>query len=174
VHIHRYEKFWLGASLLLIVGFIATISYGAIGAGVEMVGNDDTLGPNEISAHEEFGDQGIDPGENPGEYDVYLVAQRYSFGPPSAPGGMTVPANSTITFHVTSQDVIHGFQIVGTNVNAMVIPGEVAEITVEFDDTGTYGVLCNEYCGDYHHRMAGQITVVPESEFNATSGGDSA
>ena len=36
MHIHNYEKLWLGLGLLLIVGFIATITYGAVGAGVTM------------------------------------------------------------------------------------------------------------------------------------------
>lgn len=41
-------------------------------------------------------------------------------------------------------------------------------MTVEFDDPGEYGVVCNEYCGFNHHEMEGQIHVVPEDEFTLT------
>jgi cytochrome c oxidase subunit 2 len=174
MHVHRYEKLWLGASLLLIVGFIATITYGAVGAGVEMIGNDNSVDPDSLSEHEAFSDQGVEKGDEPGAYDVYLVALQYSFGAASGREGITLPANSTVTFHVTSKDVIHGFQLVGTNVNTMVIPGEVSVITVEFDDPGTYGIVCNEYCGAGHHQMQGEIKVVPESEYEDPSGGESA
>ncbi|MFB6310459.1 MAG: cytochrome C oxidase subunit II, partial [Salinirussus sp.] len=33
--IHRFEKWWLAAALLLIVVFIGTVTYGAVVVGVE-------------------------------------------------------------------------------------------------------------------------------------------
>jgi cytochrome c oxidase subunit 2 len=73
-----------------------------------------------------------------------------------------------VTFHVTSRDVTHGFQVVGTNANTMVVPGQVSTLTVRFEETGTdeYGLLCNEYCGAAHHAMEGRIEVVPQSQWN--------
>jgi cytochrome c oxidase subunit 2 len=58
---------------------------------------------------------------------------------------------------------------VGTNVNTMVVPGQVAEITVEFDEPAEHGILCNEYCGQGHHDMEGKINVVPEDEYGGES-----
>jgi len=46
-----------------------------------------------------------------------------------------------------------------------VIPGEVTELTVELNEPGEYGILCNEYCGGGHHTMEGKLIVVPEDEF---------
>jgi cytochrome c oxidase subunit 2 len=74
-----------------------------------------------------------------------------------------------VTWKVTSPDVIHGFEVVGTNINAMVIPGQVATFTTIFPKTGTYGVICHEYCGAAHHTMQGQIEVVPPSEFDESN-----
>ncbi len=37
MEIHAYEKLWLALALVLIVGFIGTITYGAAGAGIEMI-----------------------------------------------------------------------------------------------------------------------------------------
>jgi cytochrome c oxidase subunit 2 len=47
----------------------------------------------------------------------------------------------------------------------MVIPGEVSKMTIEFEESEEYGLLCNEYCGAGHHGMEGEIHVVPEEEF---------
>jgi cytochrome c oxidase subunit 2 len=81
---------------------------------------------------------------------------------------LTVPADRKITFHITSPDVLHGFQVVGTNINATAIPGQVTTFGTIFPETGTYGVICNEYCGAAHHTMKAQIEVVPESEIDST------
>jgi len=78
-----------------------------------------------------------------------------------------------VTFYVTSRDVIHGFEVVGTNANTMVVPGEVSDITVETDEPQEYGLLCNEYCGAGHHVMEGKVHVVSQAEFEEhQSGGD--
>jgi cytochrome c oxidase subunit 2 len=168
MHIHRFERWWLVASLLLIVGFIATVTYGAVGVGITMVGDDSvTVDATDPVSSEEFRNPGVyETGEN--EYDVYVLAYQFAFMPGSDQP-IRLPAGSTVTFHVASRDVIHGFAVVGTNINSMAIPGQVARLTVEFDDPATYGVVCHEYCGAGHHSMAGQIQVVPPSEFNESN-----
>ena len=165
MEIHHYEKLWLIASMLLIVGFIATITYGAVGLGIAMVDDSgDVIDPDSVDQEEPFDEPRVEQvGEN--EYDAYVVARSFVF----QPDPIEVPEGSTVNFYVTSPDVIHGFQLAGTNVNTMVIPGEVAEITVEFDEPGEYGIVCNEYCGAGHHDMEGELIVVPEEEYE---GGD--
>jgi cytochrome c oxidase subunit 2 len=170
MHIHKYEKIWLGLGLLLIVAFIATVTYGAVGAGVKMVDDSGgTVNPDNLQNHSEFGDPGVEKvGEN--EYDVHVIARQFAFNPGSdGYGAITVPANSTVNFYVTSADVIHGFSVVGTNANTMVIPGEVAEITVETGSPGDYGIVCHEYCGSNHHEMAGTMEVVAQNKYNGSA-----
>jgi cytochrome c oxidase subunit 2 len=165
MEIHRFEKLWLGVSLLLILGFIVTVVYGALGAGVAMV--DDaggTVDPANVTASENFREPGVyRTGE--GEYEVYVLARQFSFQPGST-SPMEVPAGARVTFYVTSPDVVHGFSVVGTNLNTMVIPGQVTKLTTEFEESGTYYVACNEYCGAAHHAMEGQIEVVPGGQFD--------
>jgi len=48
----------------------------------------------------------------------------------------------------------------------MAVPGQVATVTVEFDEPGEYGLVCNEYCGSGHHTMEGRLEVVPPAQFN--------
>jgi len=165
MEIHRFEKGWLFASVLLIVGFVATVTYGGVVGGVQMV--DDAGG--QVFADDPVDSPNFeDPGvyrSGPGEYDVYVVAQRFAFRPGSE-SPIRVPAGSNVTFHVASADVVHGFEVVGTNVNAMAIPGQIARLEVRFDEAAEYGIVCNEYCGAAHHTMAGQLHVVPQDEFD--------
>jgi len=164
MEIHRYEKIWTVVALLLIAGFIATVTYGTVGAGVKMV--DDSGGTVDSGSlgDTEFADPGVTQvGED--EYEVHVVARQFLFQPGTT-SPIRVPANSEVTFYITSADVVHGFELAGTNVNTMVIPGQVAEITVRFDDPAEYGIVCHEYCGAGHHTMAGQLVVVPEDEYD--------
>ena len=168
MHVHSYEKIWLALGLGLILLLIGSVTYGAVGPGVSMVAADQpTVDPTALDEDERFAEPRVEQvGEN--EYEAYVVAYQFGFEPTP----IVVPANSTVTLHVTSRDVIHGFEVVGTNANAMVVPGEVSEITVETDEPTEYGLLCNEYCGAGHHVMEGKIHVVSQSEFE-DRGGDS-
>lgn len=162
MEVHRFERVWLVVSVALIVAFIGTVVYGAVGAGVQMVDDSGgTVDPDALGEHPGFGDPGVRQ-VGPGEYEVYVVARQFSFQPGTG-DPIRVPENSTVTFHVTSADVTHGFALVGTNVNTMVIPGQVASLTVEFDEPGTYGIVCHEYCGAGHHDMAGTLVVEERS-----------
>lgn len=162
MNIHSYEKLWIAASMVLIVLFIGSVTYGAVAAGVTMIDDrEDVVDPDNLD--EEFPEPGVEQvGEN--EYEVHVIAGQFFFDPGTF-DPIEVPENSEVTFKVTSPDVIHSFSIVGTNANTMVIPGEVASLTVEVDEPGHYGIVCNEYCGGGHHNMEGELVVVPEEDF---------
>ena len=64
-----------------------------------------------------------------------------------------------MTFKVASGNVIHGFMVRNTNINAMVIPGEVTQVTYTFDKPGEYLIICHEYCGLLHHTMYSKVVV---------------
>jgi cytochrome c oxidase subunit 2 len=178
MEIHRFEKVWIAAAMLLIIGFIGTVTYGALGAGIQMVNDDGgTINPDKLanapSEYDPPGDQWNPPGgewvgEDRDHYRMYVLAYQFGFRI-GGPDEIRIPADTRVTFYVTSQDVIHGFEVVGTNVNTMVIPGQVAKITAKFDEPGDYGVICNEYCGSIHHTMAIDMQVVPKDEFEGGS-----
>lgn len=167
MEIHKLEKYWLVLALVLIIGFIATVTYGAIGVGIQMVNDEGgTVDPNNLD-NTEFADPGIEKvGEN--EYDVHVISQQFLFVPGSTEP-IRVPTNSRINFYITSSDVLHGFEVVDTNINTMAIPGQVAKLTVVFEEPGEYGIVCTEYCGSGHHFMEGQLEAVPKSEFSINS-----
>ena len=166
MHIHAYEKIWLACSVLLILLLIGTVTYGAVGPGIAMVADSEQpIDAQSIDESERFAKPGVEQvGEN--EYAAYVVAYQFGF----TPDPIVVPANSTVTFYVTSRDVTHGFEVAGTNANTMVIPGEVSTLTVETAEPQEYGLLCNEYCGAAHHAMEGKVNVVSQSEFESQGG----
>jgi len=173
MELHRYETIWLAGALALIVAFIGTVVYGSVGAGVTMVEDDggtidaDTVADGSFEETATFRDPGVYR-SGPNEYDVYVVARQFAFEPGSREP-LRLPAGSRVTFHVTSADVVHGFNLVGTNVNTMVIPGQVATMSVDFEERADYGMVCHEYCGAAHHTMAGTIEVVPRAQYDAAT-----
>jgi len=93
-----------------------------------------------------------------------VLAQIWRFDP----GEIRIPAGSEITFYVTSKDVQHGFKIMDTNINLMVLPGQVSKLKTTFENPGTYDVVCHEYCGIGHHTMYGQIIVEATADTTTT------
>lgn len=74
-----------------------------------------------------------------------------------------IPAGRPIEFHVTSDDVNHGFAIYDPELKIVAqtqgMPGYTNVLHVNFDRAGAYRVLCLEYCGLGHHKMMTGITV---------------
>lgn len=167
MHIHKFERFWIVLSLVLIAGFIATVIYGFVALDLRVIGSSDhELDPTKL-AETEFSQPGVRKIQEQGEtiYEVYVVARQFLFMPGTG-NPITVPAGEKVRFKITSPDVLHGFEVVGTNLNTMVIPGQISKFTTVFPSPGQYGILCNEYCGAAHHAMEGLIKVVPKSDFN--------
>ncbi|MCI0436564.1 MAG: hypothetical protein L0271_23445 [Gemmatimonadetes bacterium] len=70
-----------------------------------------------------------------------------------------VPAGAEITFVSTTTDVLHGFNVEGTRLNMMLIPGQISRNTYTFNQPGEHLLICHEYCGLGHHMMAGRVIV---------------
>ena len=115
------------------------------------------VAPGEVRQTAPFDNPGVRE-ISPGKYEAVIVAQIWSF----TPNEIRVPAGSEVTFRVASADVIHGFFIENTQINAMIIPGYVTEFTVTFPKPGEYLMLCHEYCGMLHHEMQGVVIVEEE------------
>lgn len=88
-------------------------------------------------------------------YQVFVVAQMWSF----QPSEIYIPVGSEVDFFLTSNDVVHGFNIAEKNVNMMAIYGNINKTTVKFDKPGVYEIVCHEYCGIGHQNMRAQVFV---------------
>lgn len=150
----KSERVWLIVSFGMILLFMLGTGYQAFVFGMAPPSGMEVIDPQKVYETAPFDQPGIKQiGEN--EYEVIMVVQIFSFDT----GNIEVPAGSTVHFKLTSPDVVHGFQIVGTNANGMVMPGYVLNITQTFNEPGEYLILCNEYCGAGHQQMSTTITV---------------
>jgi|SRR5690625_296630 len=152
--LHRFEEIWLVLAVIVILGSMVITGYQAFAQGMGPPSHKETIDPQKVDEIEPFDNPGVfEVGDN--EYEVVMTLQTFSF----TPADIEVPAGSTVHFTMTSKDVVHGFQVAGTNLNAMVMPGHIQKISQTFDEPGEYLVLCNEYCGAGHQMMSTTITV---------------
>jgi cytochrome c oxidase subunit II len=158
VNVELYERIWMWAAGGLLLLFLGAIFLTAGLQAIQPPSHIETVDPTALTAHPEFGTPAVRTRAD-GSVVVSVVAQMFSF----SPDPIEVPANRPVTFRLTSADVIHGFEVVGTNANAMAIPGYVSQFTVTFKEPGEYLIGCNEYCGTMHHNMVGKLIVKKES-----------
>lgn len=151
----RYERIWLWFGIVTLLIFLLITGYLAFSMDIHPAdGMTKTVAPEQVMATAPFDQPGVYPlGNN--EYEVVMVAQIFRFLPET----VTVPAGATVHFRVTSPDVVHGIAVPQTNLNMMVIPGHVTDLTYTFKQPGEYVLLCNEYCGVGHHVMMGKLIV---------------
>ena len=151
-----YERIWMWAVAAVLAGFFTVTAVGAIGSQHHPPSHVETIDPRTVMSDPRFRAQGLRVNPD-GSLHVTVVGMMFVW----LPGELTLPADTPVTFHMTAIDVIHGFQIVRTNGQAMVIPGYVSRFTTSFAEPGEYLIACNEYCGVGHHQMAAKLTVVP-------------
>ena len=154
MEVDLYERIWLWAATGLIAVFLGAIILTAGAEAIEPPSHVETIDPTTISTHPEFSKPTITT-QPDGTIVVPVVTAMFAF----SPDPIEVPANVPVKFRITSQDVIHGFEIAGTNANVMAIPGYVSQFTITFPKAGEYQIVCNEYCGLMHHMMSGKLIV---------------
>ena len=159
MNVDLYERIWMWGVGIMLALFFATIAYESVAMGRMPPSHVETIDPKTVLTDPRFAPQGLRV-EGDGSLHAHIVGLTFTW----LPGEMTLPAGRPVTFHITSMDVTHGFEIVRTNAQAMVIPGYVSQFTTTFD-AGDYLVVCNEYCGSGHHTMYGKLHVVPAAEW---------
>jgi cytochrome c oxidase subunit 2 len=155
LRVDPYEKGWMAASATILFLFLLAVA-ASVFYGFSLPGHEGRVMPDRATVDPPFAEPLLVQ-RGPDRYDAYLRAQVWAF----VPNEIRVPAGSTVTFYLTSPDVLHGFLIERTNVNVMVLPGQVSKITSRFDEPGEYRFFCQEYCGLAHHVMFGKIIVEP-------------
>ncbi len=154
MNVDLYEKIWMWAAAGIIVVFLASIAFTTFGQAFTPPSHVEMIDPETVRTDPEFSQPGVTIHED-GSATVVMQAFLFAY----LPNEVHVPRARPVTFRVTSPDVIHGFQIVGTNGNTMVVPGYVSQFTTTFDRAGEYLIVCNEYCGLGHHNMFARLIV---------------
>lgn len=103
----------------------------------------------------EEGDSGIPIVHPPAGSDIYLLGRTWQWWPV-----LELEKGKSYRLHLSSADLQHGFSLVPTNINIQVHPGYEMVLTMQPSEAGTFGIVCNEFCGLGHHAMAGKIRVI--------------
>ena len=159
----RTERRWiiLMATMLLVMLAIIVVT-GIVGA-MHPPSNVEVIDPTTLHLQGEFVESNLGAAVEPDRsVTVRLIAEQYNF----VPRCVQVPVGTPVKFRLTSADVVHGFMLPDTNVNAMVVPGFVAEVRTRFDDVGEKAMPCHEFCGLGHHAMWAHVKVLPKERFD--------
>ena len=103
----------------------------------------------------EEGDTGIPVVHPPPGSDVYLIARLWEWWPI-----LELEKDQSYRIHLSSLDWQHGFSLQPTNINLQIHPNYEMVVSLTPNETGEFGVVCNEFCGIGHHQMLGKIYVV--------------
>jgi mono/diheme cytochrome c family protein/plastocyanin len=87
-----------------------------------------------------------------------------------SPANLSANVGQPIHLRLTSDDVVHGFAIGQSDQAPIdVMPGQMTETTLVFDQSGKYTFYCTRWCGLNHWRMRGTIEVSGSSNQAVTS-----
>ncbi len=78
---------------------------------------------------------------------------------------MVVPANTTVTLQIRSQDVAHSWWIPSLGGKFDAIPGSTNYTWFKASRVGTYTGQCAELCGRNHANMTAQVVVLPPAQY---------
>lgn len=167
--IDPFERNWMRLSVAMLVAFLATVTVAGFAMGFQLNGDEQQVDPRTVLDSEPWSNPGLRE-IAPGQYEAFVVAQAWAF----VPRELEVPVGSTVDIYVTSPDLQHGFKITDTNINVMVVPGQVSKLTYTFDTVGEFPYICHEYCGQGHAAMFGVVNVVEANDSDSANDGDSA
>jgi cytochrome c oxidase subunit 2 len=86
--------------------------------------------------------------------DGYLIARLWNWYPI-----LELEKGKEYKIHLSSLDYNHGFSLQPVNINIQVIPGYEHVVKMTPTQSGTFAIVCNEFCGIGHHSMLGRIYV---------------
>jgi cytochrome c oxidase subunit 2 len=167
MHMDRYERGWIRLSIVLLAVFTIAIALSGFAFGIQVPVPEQRVDPRIVTTPgvSQFAEPGLRE-LAPNRYELYMYAQMWNFcleaGCPAVSGTapeLRIPQGATVTFYLTSKDIQHGFKLTDTNINMMVLPGQVSKLTATFDEAGEHLFICHEYCGGNHHRMYGKLIV---------------
>ncbi len=77
------------------------------------------------------------------------------------PDTITARVGEPLQLRLTSGDIMHGFRVGQLDMEPVDIPpGKITEITLQFNEPGTYTFYCTHICSPTHWRMRGTIEVL--------------
>jgi cytochrome c oxidase subunit 2 len=101
---------------------------------------------------------------------IYVIGKQWMWKIEHAGGEreinqLHVPIDRNIVLTLTSQDVIHDFDVPAFRVKHDVLPGRYVRMWFKATKAGTYHLFCGQYCGDFHSAMIGSVIVMSASDY---------
>ncbi|QOZ78805.1 cytochrome c oxidase subunit II [Bradyrhizobium sp. CCBAU 53351] len=106
----------------------------------------------------------------PHALEIHVVAKQWMWKTQHTNGAreinaLHVPLNRPVHLLMSSQDVIHSFFVPAFRVKQDVVPGRDTDIWFQASKSGTFPLLCAEYCGTNHSMMRGKIVVMRQDDY---------
>jgi cytochrome c oxidase subunit 2 len=101
---------------------------------------------------------------------IYVVAKQWMWEIEHPEGQreinqLHIPAGRDIVLTMTSQDVIHDFDVPAFRIKHDVLPGRYVRMWFRATTPGSYRLFCGQYCGDFHSQMVGEIVVMKPVDY---------
>jgi len=163
--LHRSEIVWITVAFLWGLVMFAAMIYWHLTGEQNLSNEAYRVDPDVYAAKAEAmiaqyqvreeGDTGVPVVHPPPGSDVYLIARLWEWYPV-----LEFEKDQSYRLHLSSMDWQHGFSLQPVNINVQVHPNYDLVMTIRPNQVGTFGIVCNEYCGIGHHTMTGRIHVV--------------
>ena len=101
---------------------------------------------------------------------IYVIGKQWMWKI-EHPGGqreinqLHIPINQNIVLTLTSQDVIHDFDVPAFRIKHDVLPGRYVRMWFKATTPGTYHLFCGQYCGDLHSQMVGSVIAMTALDY---------
>jgi cytochrome c oxidase subunit 2 len=159
----RYERRWALLVVTIILFLLAVVVFTGLHWASMPPSRVEAIDATTLHLRGEFIEDNLGTAvDESGRVTVHLLAQQYAF----RPACLVLPVGEPVTFRATSSDVVHGLQIMGTNVNTMLVPGYVSTFVATIPAVGEQVMPCHEFCGVGHAAMWARVRVLPKAEFN--------
>jgi cytochrome c oxidase subunit II len=163
-HAEKVEHRWAAIMVAIMVLLVAIATFAALYHAAVPQARVETVDPRTLHLGGEFIESNLGSALEPdGSVTVRAIGQQYSF----TPSCLLVPADTPITFRMTSADVVHGFLIAATNINLMLVPGYISSLGARFDAPGERLMPCHEFCGVGHEGMWARVKIIDKAAFAA-------
>jgi cytochrome c oxidase subunit 2 len=78
---------------------------------------------------------------------------------------LIAPLGRNLRLELRSEDVIHSFYVPSLRIKQDAVPGMTTRAWFRAGQTGSFDILCAEYCGERHSAMVTKLIVLPPQQF---------
>jgi len=89
------------------------------------------------------------------EQHISMLAMKFDY----LPDTITVKKGKPVVLELIALDRVHGFNAPGLGLRTDITPGPPTILRFTPEKTGVYNLHCDNFCGDGHEGMTGQIIV---------------